>query len=168
MTKNASVFLKSLDKGNEKRHEDIQPGAVTAMFVLCCSFAALCSDQSHYLSLSPCSLILLWFLFWNVFRFPRTFHFLPARRTRLKNEDFSAFSSRNFCLLSAVVVYSIPIFVSSFMFIRAKGSPLFPHSFITWGRGGGQSFEFMSSVFFPRSPDLPLTISLPSGVSFLS
>jgi hypothetical protein len=35
------------------------------------------------------------------------------------------------------------------MFIRARVSALFPHSFITT-EGGGQSFEFISSVFFPR------------------
>jgi hypothetical protein len=149
MTEHTAVFFKIRDRGSEETHEDIQPGAVTAMFVLCRSFPVLCSDQSHLLSLSPCSFILLWFLFWNSFRFPRTSHFLPARRTRLKDEDFSVLSSRHFCLPSAVVVCSIPIFVSSFMFIRARVSALFPHSFIT-AEGDGQSFEFISSVFFPR------------------
>lgn len=146
MTKNTSVFFKSHDRGNEKTHEDIQPGPVTTMFVLYCSFPALCSDQSHLLSVSPCSFILLWFLFWNAFRFPKASHFLPARRTRLKDEDFSVFSSRNFCLLSAVVVYSFPIFVSSFMFIRARDSTVFPHSFITTGRGEAVNLSNLCSL----------------------
>jgi hypothetical protein len=59
MMKHIAIFFKSLDRGSEETHEAIQPGAVTTVFGLCCSFPALCSDQSHLLSLSPRSFILL-------------------------------------------------------------------------------------------------------------
>jgi hypothetical protein len=65
-------------------------------------------------------------------------------------------SPRIFCLPFAVVVYfSLPISVSSSMFIRASDSALFPYFYITVG---GQSLEFISSTLFSCSFDPRLTV----------